>query len=85
VIDIWQIGADLDGHLEHGGSLCDVGMPSTPGEHWRMRVAMASLPEAVSKARMARLARFAYLVSETPCTSEAQLRQRWAWSEPGLQ
>jgi hypothetical protein len=85
VIDIWQIGCDLDAHLEQGGNLADIGMPSTPAEHWKMRVWIQSVPESVSRPRMARLARFSFLISERPCGSEGQLRQRWAWAGAPLQ
>ena len=80
-VEIWQIGCDLDAHLHHGGNLADVGMPCTPAEHWKLRVWIQSVPESVSKPRMARLARFSVLLAAwPPCGSEAQLRQCWAWA-----
>jgi hypothetical protein len=84
-MNIWQIGCDLDGFLENGGSLSDLGLPATPAEHFKMQVAMGALPEAVRDARLARLARFCMLVCEAPCGSEGQLRERWAWAAAPLQ
>jgi len=60
-------------------------MPNTSVDHFKMRMWVQSVPEEVSKPRLARMARFCFLVSETPCCSEGQLRERWAHAAAPLQ
>jgi hypothetical protein len=87
MINLWQIfQLDLDEFLKRGGELQRIGFPDSPAEHQHMINALSCLPEEVATARLARLSRFVMLLLETPrCTSEAQLRQAWTWSEPTLQ
>jgi len=84
-VEIWMVGCDLDAYMEAGGNLCDIGMPHSPEEHRRLAAWIASQPEEVLRPLLCRLDRFIFLVSEGWAHGEGQLRQCWAWSEPGLQ
>jgi hypothetical protein len=87
MIDLWCLpGIDVDAFLDHGGMLCNLGLPTNAAERAKMEIAIGALPDDVAQLRMGRLARFMLLLqSEPPCTCEEDLRRLWRWAEPILQ
>jgi hypothetical protein len=85
MIEIWTIGLDLDAFMARGGQLVQIGMPCTPAEFASLLNWIAQAPEQVSRPRVARLARYCSLLSETPCCSENELRRVWASTAAAVQ
>jgi hypothetical protein len=85
MIEIWTIGLDLDAFMDRGGQLVQIGMPRTPAEFASFLRWIENVPEQVSRPRLARLARFCSMLSDTRCFTEGDLRRIWASTAAGVQ
>jgi hypothetical protein len=85
MIEIWRIGLDIDTFLDQGGQLVQIGMPQGPSDLARLFEWIHSVPEHVSRPRIARLTRFCNLLSDTPCCTEGDLRRVWASTAAAVQ